>query len=191
MVSLRRIVLFAALLAWLPACSEEATPTPRGGDTLAPIQAAIPGFTAFTEPTLAPKAAFYDEAGGAVHLTQYRGKVVVLNLWATWCPPCIREMPALHRLQMAEGGADFQVIAIASGVQGRVSASDFLRAEKLPGLRAFTDPDSGFLREMGLDTLPTSLLIDRSGYVVGGVTGAAEWDHEGVRKTIRALAAKP
>jgi len=87
----------------------------------------LDGFSLLTDGPLVPGVVMKDEAGQNVTFEAFRGKVVLFNLWATWCPPCIAEMPDLNALQDAFSGRDFAVVPVASGKQGRETPADFLR----------------------------------------------------------------
>jgi len=144
------------------------------------------GFSLLIDGPPVPAITMTDETGGESSLEAYRGKVVLLNLWATWCPPCIREMPDLNALQIDYSDRDFVVVPVASGKQGREDAAAFLRARKLDALTTYYDPDSLFLRAFDIETLPTTFLIDRRGRMIGGVLGMADWHSDEAKALIEA-----
>lgn len=121
-------------------------------------------------------APFLDAEGREVTLADYRGKVVLLNLWATWCPPCRKEMPSIDRLAGEMAGDDFAVIALSTD---RGDISRIIRfyteigVENLPIDR---DPRGKVMRAAGVVGLPVTLLLDRQGREIGRVTGDADWD---------------
>ncbi|HEY9081239.1 TlpA disulfide reductase family protein [Magnetovibrio sp.] len=147
----------------------------------------LAGFSLLVDPPMVPSVVMKDEAGAETTLEAYRGKVVLLNLWATWCPPCIREMPDLNALQKDFAGRDFAVVPVASGKQGREDAAEFLRARNLDALKTYYDPRSLFLRAFDLETLPTTFLIDRDGRMRGGVLGMTNWHSDEGKALIEAL----
>jgi len=147
----------------------------------------LAGFSLLDEPPVLPPIKMTDEAGDETTFDAFRGKVVLLNLWATWCPPCIREMPDLNALQADFAGRDFVVVPVASGKQGREDAAAFLRARNLTHLKTYYDPHSSFLRLFDLETLPTSFVIDRTGHVRGGVLGMADWHSDEAKALIETL----
>jgi len=149
------------------------------------------GFSLLDEAPLVPSVKMKDEAGIESTLEAYRGKVVLLNLWATWCPPCIREMPDLNALQKDFADRDFAVVPVASGRQGREDAAEFLRARKLNALTTYYDPRSLFLRAFDIETLPTTFLIDRNGRMRGGVLGMTDWYSDEGKALIEALLNEP
>jgi thiol-disulfide isomerase/thioredoxin len=131
-----------------------------------------------------PEVKFEDATGKERTLADWKGKVVLLNLWATWCLPCRKEMPALDRLQQALGSDAFEVVALSVDRAGLSGARKFLGEAKAEKLALYADPTArmaGTLRAAGL---PASLLIDRQGREIGRLLGPAEWDGEDARRLI-------
>ena len=145
------------------------------------------GFSVLSNSPPAPAVKLKNEAGDAVTLKAYAGKVVMLNLWATWCPPCIKEMPDLNALQKEFEGRDFVVLPVASGRQGREDAAEFLRRRELRALTTLYDPKSSLLKLFGLKTLPSTFFIDRKGNMRGGALGALDWTSPKTKAMIDAL----
>lgn len=135
-------------------------------------------FTRFDQPLPAPEAGFEDSLGDRWSLAQFRGKVVLLNVWATWCGPCVREMPALDRLQKQLGGDRFQVVAVSIDRDGIKAVAPFYRRHEIKNLKLFTDGTPGLKRELDVTKLPTSFIIAADGTVLGVLLGDAEWDSE-------------
>jgi thiol-disulfide isomerase/thioredoxin len=126
---------------------------------------------------------------GEVHsLSDHRGQVVLLNVWATWCPPCREEMPALQRLHQQLDGPAFQVIPLSVDLNGISSAKSFYRAVGLKSLRIFWAPYDETVRSLGIVGLPTTLLIDADGREIARTVGPAPWDDERAIADIRRLA---
>jgi thiol-disulfide isomerase/thioredoxin len=119
---------------------------------------------------------FQDKMGQPVNLDSFKGKVVVLNFWATWCPPCIAEMPALDKLQSELGGKDFTVIAISTDRDGIKKSAPFYRRAGIKNLALYNDKRGSLLDAFGAKNLPITLVLDREGRVVGRIEGAANWD---------------
>ncbi len=134
-------------------------------------------FILMDQPAPAPEEPGVTDAfGGSVGLADFRGRVVLVNFWATWCAPCVREMPSLDRLQAKLGPEGLLVMAVSQDRKGLAAAEPFYREQGLDNLEIFLDPKGAFARAMGVGGLPTSLLIDDRGRVVGGLEGPLEWD---------------
>ncbi|MCY1128318.1 TlpA disulfide reductase family protein [Frigidibacter sp. RF13] len=136
-----------------------------------------------------PEAALIDETDAPRSLGEFKGKVILVNFWATWCAPCRAELASLDRLDAALGGEDFAVVTIATG-RNPLPAIDKLFAEegitRLPILR---DPDMTFSRASGVLGLPVSLIVDREGREIARLTGDAVWDGPEAQALIKALIA--
>ena len=133
---------------------------------------------------------FTDGEGALVTLEDKRGTVVLINFWATWCPPCVREMPSLERLQTELGGDGFEVLAISEDREVKAIAP-FYDHFGLRRLAAYHDPYGRLSRQLKVTGLPTSILIDHRGFEVGRVVGAAEWDSPEAIALMRHYLAQP
>jgi thiol-disulfide isomerase/thioredoxin len=133
-------------------------------------------FQASAPATPAPDLPFFTADGRERRLAELRGRGVVVNFWATWCAPCVEEMPALDRLrrQLSEQGVD--VLALSSDFGGAKSVQRFYEINEIRHLEVLVDPKGLLARGAGLAGLPTTLLIDAEGHEVGRVLGAAAWD---------------
>ena len=131
-----------------------------------------------------PPLRFSDEQGTILGLAAHRDRTVLLNVWATWCPPCREEMPALDRLQAALGGSDFEVVAISIDAQGLPAVRTFFKQLGILRLRPYVDSqgEAGALAALGI---PITVLIDRAGREIGRKQGPAIWDDPGIMRTIR------
>ena len=138
-----------------------------------------------TDPTPVPETTFTDPEGGTHSLTDYKGKVVLLNFWATWCAPCREEMPSLDALQAELGGDDFQVVAIAAGHNPAPAIEKFLTEAKITNLPVLLDPRQGLARGMGVMGMPVTILIDRDGNEIARLIGGADWASEASKTLIR------
>jgi len=120
---------------------------------------------------------FQDKLGQPVNLEAFKGKVVVLNFWATWCPPCVAEMPALDALQSELGGKDFIVIAVSTDREGIKKSAPFYRRAGITHLALYNDTRGNLIGAFQAKTvLPITIVLDREGRVVGRMEGAARWD---------------
>ncbi len=120
--------------------------------------------------------AWRDGDGREISLADFRGKVVMVNYWATWCAPCIRELPSIDRLQAELGGEDFTVVAINVDRGGKDTAAPFAERLDLANLGLYLDPRNATGRAVGVNVMPTTIVYDRHGNEVGRMEGGAEWD---------------
>lgn len=127
-------------------------------------------------PKTLPEVVFYDEANNRVKLDKWRGKVVVLNLWATWCPPCVKEMPSLDRLQQRLGGDFFQVVVLSVDEGGFKAVRQFFKQTGVKNLDMYLDPNFKAASALKAPGMPTTILIDVKGREIGRLVGDAEWD---------------
>lgn len=148
-------------------------------------------FEPLAEPTPAPSIAFLDPDGRPIKLDAYRGSVVLLNVWATWCAPCVQELPSLDRLQAELGGDRFRVVLMSVDRKGLSLAQPFLDKLGLRHLRTSSDSKSELARALGASGLPTSYLLDRDGRIVGSMVGGAEWDSQAAKALILHYVDKP
>jgi thiol-disulfide isomerase/thioredoxin len=168
-----------------PATTQAAAP-PAGSGLKAYAQGKMVTFVAKAVPVAVPQLAFVDAAGKPRSLAEWRGKVVLLNVWATWCAPCRHEMPALDKLKQAMGGKDFDVVALSTDRDGIAKAKAFLDEIKVTGLEPLVDTTSKSAAQLKVIGMPTTLLIDRDGREIGRLTGPAEWDSQDAKRLIEA-----
>jgi thiol-disulfide isomerase/thioredoxin len=162
---------------------------------LAPLaHGEVAALTMASAPLRLPDLAFMDASGQPKKLSDWRGKTVLVNLWATWCVPCRKEMPALDNLQAKLGGPDFEVVAINIDTRDANKPKAFLKDANLDRLAYFTDTSAkvfqdlkGIGRALGM---PTSVLVDGQGCEIATIAGPAEWDSDDALKLIKA-AMKP
>ena len=144
-------------------------------------QSAAPSPAAFEfqpldPPRELPDLHFVDGTGRSTSLADFRGRLVLLNLWATWCVPCRREMPALDRLQATLGSEQFIVLPLSIDRGGVPPVERFYEELGLKTLGVFVDQSGASTGKLATTGVPTTLLIDREGREVGRLLGAAEWD---------------
>ncbi|SEA72720.1 TlpA disulfide reductase family protein [Rubrimonas cliftonensis] len=132
---------------------------------------------------------FVDGDGAEVRFGDFAGKVVLVNFWATWCPPCLKEMPALDRLAGALEGDDFAVVAISADRGDIDKPRNWLAENDIDHLRLYHDARQALSREAAVVGMPTTLLLDRQGREVARLLGDAEWDGPEARAVIEALMA--
>ena len=142
-------------------------------------------------PKRAATIAFEGPGGAKLSLADFRGKALLLNLWATWCVPCRAEMPALDRLQQSAGADDFQVVAVNVDTARLDRPKAFLDAIGVKSLARYADPSADSFEALRLAGkalgLPTSLLIDKDGCELGIVAGPVNWDSDDAAKVVEAL----
>ena len=155
-------------------------------EAAAPEQTRLGEFILTSPPQPAPAFSFTDTAGDTVSLSDFVGKLVLVNLWATWCEPCLREMPSLERMQ-ARLGEKLTVAAISEDRGGSKVVEPFIEKLGLKSIKFYLDPKSGAERAFKVQGLPTSFVIDREGNVLGRVEGAAEWDSPKLLETLKSL----
>jgi thiol-disulfide isomerase/thioredoxin len=136
---------------------------------------------------LTPTLIFADATGAERSLKQWKGKTVLLNLWATWCAPCRKEMPGLSRLQSELGGENFEVVALSVDRKGLAASQKFLSSIDAKQLALYVDESAKTLEKLKVIGLPTTLLIDKQGNEVGRLTGPAEWDTHEAMALIRSV----
>lgn len=118
---------------------------------------------------------FRDGSGDRFTLRDFRGQVVVLNLWATWCPPCREEMPTLDELQQRLGGEDFEVVALSLDRQGLEPVRKFYDEIGVDNLRLYIGSPGDVMARLRVRGMPTTLVVDRRGREVARVVGKADW----------------
>ena len=144
-------------------------------------------FSFFDSPKAAPDITFIDAEGRELSLRDFRGRFVLVNLWATWCGPCRREMPSLDRLQSRLGGGDFTVLALSQDRKGPDAVAKFLAEIRTENLDVYVDTSARSARRLGAIGLPTTVLLDRDGQIIGRLLGPAEWDSDEAARLIKTV----
>jgi thiol-disulfide isomerase/thioredoxin len=137
-------------------------------------------------PEPVPEVSFSDGEGRPLTLAAFKGRTILLNLWATWCAPCRKEMPALDALQKALGSDKFEVVALSVDRNGADAARKFLAETKVEALRLYIDPTARATTALKAVGMPTTLLIDADGREIGRLVGPAEWNSQDARRLIAA-----
>jgi thiol-disulfide isomerase/thioredoxin len=123
-----------------------------------------------------PNLNFKDAAGAALTLDKWKGRVVLVNLWATWCAPCRKEMPTLADLQKQLGSKDFEVVALSVDRKGIAASSAYLKETGADALGLYVDDTTKSLDDLQGLGLPLTVLVDRRGGEIGRLLGPAEWN---------------
>ena len=146
--------------------------------------------TMATAPLRLPDLAFEDADGKPKRLSDWRGRTVLVNLWATWCVPCRKEMPALEGLQTRLGGENFEVVAINIDTRDPQKPKNFLRDAHLTRLGYFSDEKAKVFQDLKAVGralgMPTSVLVDGQGCEIATIAGPADWDSDDAIKLITA-----
>ena len=158
---------------------------------IAPLaQGEVAALIMATTPLRLPDLAFEDADGKPRKLSDWRGKTVLVNLWATWCVPCRKEMPALDSLQTKLGGKDFEVVAINIDTRDAEKPKNFLKDGKLTRLSYFSDQKAKVFQDLKNRgtalRMPTSVLVDGQGCEIANIAGPAEWASDDAIKLIKA-----
>ena len=173
----RRAVALLVPFAWL------------GGQLAA---AANPPLVMDETPKPAPELHFTDGDGKSRTLADFKGKMVLLNIWATWCGPCRKEMPTLDRLQAALGGPDFEVVPLSIDRKGMEAVNKFYAEIGIQHLARYVAPSaSDAMDTLGVFGLPATFLIDGQGSIIGRKDGPAEWDSPEFVAFFKSLIVKP
>lgn len=186
-ILLASLALMAASGAWRQSLAASAPP---------PFYSEGGQFISLRPAPYAPSRPIRTAGGSVIDFPALKGKVVVVNFWATWCPPCVAEMPSLDRLAASLHNAPVVVMPIAMDTTGKSAVAAFYARFGLSHLRIYSDPDQQVGHVGGswqvlfpLYGLPTTYLIDRHGRVLGYVPGAAKWDSPQAHRLIAWLAA--
>jgi len=180
LLSTGKIVTFLAValavtgLGWVLA-GQLAKPTEAAG-ACTPEPGLFRSFDAAGGGTPVPDTPFDVSGGKTRTLADYKGTGLVVNFWATWCAPCVKEMPQLNRLNALLKGSAIEVLTISEDRKGIPLAKKFFEVNKLHDLDVLADPKGALMRKFAVKGLPTTILIDTDGREAGRVTGAAEWD---------------
>ena len=129
----------------------------------------------YDTPITPPAFTWQDEYGQTVSLDNFKGDVIFLNFWATWCAPCAYEMPAFNFLQNRYGAGDFKIVAINVGKEPLEKVNAFLQKNNLDALSLYMNPENNLTSLFGTNTLPTTYIINRQGQIIAGKAGLASW----------------
>jgi len=147
-----------------------------GNAAVPPISGTVRNFTPTNPGRPAPIEPFYDVNGNEVTLQGFGGKVVLLNLWATWCAPCLQELPSLDRLQAQLGSDRFAVVAVSVDRRGVEAVRPFFEKLKITHLPIYVESHDRLAQALGLQVLPSTIIVGPHGIMAGKMIGAAEWD---------------
>ena len=169
---MRSLMIAAALLA-LAACQKPVQQTTANETASAPEASGIKGVHRDHKGKPAPDTQFNDPDGQPTSLAEVAGKPVLVNLWATWCGPCVKELPTLDRLSKSPGAP--HILAISQDMGPHASVVAFLESRKIGGLEAYQDPKMSLSGALGAEVLPTSILYNAQGREVWRYVGDLDW----------------
>jgi thiol-disulfide isomerase/thioredoxin len=192
--ALAAVAAFAAVYVTMGGPDNRAPPADRSASPSSEVKTgahplatgAMTTFVFKPQPEALPDIRFLNGNGAEVSLASFRGKVVLLNVWATWCAPCREEMPDLDKLQAALGSDKFQVVALAVDKSGIDGAKKFLADIKTAKLEPFADPTAKEGLRLKVIGMPTTILIDAQGREIGRLIGPAKWNSPEAKKLIEA-----
>ena len=144
-----------------------------------------------SEPALVSDIEFTDPEGGQHRLSDWKGKYVLLNFWATWCAPCRKEMPGLEEIQAEFGGDTFEVVPIATGRNALPGIRRFFEEVGVTHLPILLDPKQKLARDMAVLGLPITVILNPEGQEIARLRGDAEWNSDSAKAIISQLIATP
>ncbi len=162
------LIVIASIFVSVSAYSDHGKP---------PIQGIVNNFTELSRPAPASITPLLSRDQGQITLETYHGKFVLLNIWATWCVPCMHELPSLSRLNAQLSDENFQVILVSQDRGGFKQTDKFLKKHKIDISGAFIDNKLKYSRAMKINAIPTTILIGPTGTEIGRLVGSIEWDH--------------
>jgi thiol-disulfide isomerase/thioredoxin len=156
-----------------------------------PATGAIGDIVWHQERVAGPATEFQDGAGTATTLQAFQGRALVVNFWATWCAPCVEELPTLDSLQAILGGDQFRVLAISQDRDGAKVVAPFIDKNGWKNLAVYLEPQARFARDARLRGLPTTLILDKAGREAGRLEGTLNWTDPALVERLKALIAEP
>ena len=166
---LRAIIVVLVYIVWSDtSLTKASTPPPKEGDMVK--------FVELAPPLPFPEAPFYTSNGIKINLNMFKGAWLLVNFWATWCAPCISELPSLYNLKQNKSSSKFKILLVSIDRAGPKVYKPFLKKLELSHLNSASDPRANLMRALKISGIPTTLLIDPNSYIVGMYTGDAKWD---------------
>jgi thiol-disulfide isomerase/thioredoxin len=164
--------------------------TSTGGLTKAMASGALAALLVHEQRKDIAPFSFANEKAETVDLSKWKGRVVLLNLWATWCAPCRKEMPDMSKLQAELGGPDFEVVALSVDRKGLEASQAFLKEVGVTNLAGYIEPDAKSLAAVQALGLPATILIDRQGKEAARLLGPADWASDEAKVIVKTLIAE-
>lgn len=154
-----------------------------------PIDGTVNSFRWLKSPLTLNDVPIHSDEGKQVTLSEFKGRIILLNLWASWCSPCVRELPALDRLQQRHGGEDFVVVAVSLDSDPDLARKMFIDRLAIENLKLYIEPAEQISRFFPVNVLPASFIIDRKGQAIGLLRGYVDWDDPQADTLIKRLVA--
>ena len=162
------IAVFFYMICSDTSLTNASTSPPKAGDMVK--------FVELNPPLPIPEASFFTIDGKKINLNMFKGAWLLVNFWATWCAPCISELPSLYNLKQNKSSSKFKILLISIDRAGPKVYKPFLKRLGLGHLNSASDPKANLMRALKISGIPTTLLIHPRGYIVGMYTGDAKWD---------------
>jgi thiol-disulfide isomerase/thioredoxin len=186
-----RLLIACLLTLTLAACDKQKPAAPQGSEAAATPTPTAEFTTSQGNGANAPTAAFTDANGKPVTLAAFRGRPLLVNLWATWCAPCVEEMPSIDRLAAAEKGR-LGVVAVSQDGNGLTAVAPFFAKAGIATLKPYLDTQNALMVALKAETLPTTILYDANGHERWRHVGKVDWDDASARAALAdTLAGKP
>jgi len=154
-----------------------------------PSDGTVNSFRWLQNPLVLPETTIQQLPADHVSLSRFKGKVVLLNLWATWCPPCVYELPALDRLQQRFGGEEFIVVAVSVDRDPELARKMFSERLALSHLQFYFEPPERLGKTFPMDVLPSNFILDREGRAIGMLRSYVDWDSPAAGEFVKRLLA--
>ena len=147
----------------------------------------VKSFRWLKQPMTLGNFSIHDEKGKQVALSEFKNKIVLLNIWASWCSPCVRELPALDRLQQRLGGEDFVVLAVSVDTDPNLARKIFNDKLSIQHMDLYLEPAQQLGKFFPVDVLPSNFFINRNGQALGMLRSFINWDDPAAAKLIKRL----
>jgi len=170
-----------------PETKTEVVSTPAPSTGMAAELAAF-GFHVFPQPVDLPVFSVPALTGAALNTAELTGTITMLNFWATWCPPCKREMPSIERLGALMKGTDFRIVAISTGEKPK-TVEDFIKQNKYT-FPIYLDENGSLGASFASQGIPTTYLLDKNGKIIAGIVGSREYDESAFVALLKRMAAR-
>jgi thiol-disulfide isomerase/thioredoxin len=183
-----RLLIACLLTLTLAACDKQNPAAPQGSEAAKAPTPTVEFAPSQAAGSKAPAASFTDADGKPVSLASFHGRPMLVNLWATWCAPCVAEMPSIDRLAASEKGR-LAVVAISQDGNGLEAVAPFFAKAKIATLKPYLDKDNALMMALKAETLPTTILYDANGQERWRHIGKVDWDDPTARAALADLLA--